>query len=157
MAVASPKLHVGRLAVEDITERCVTGVARTREHSEVAVDLLREQYAVTVVRQECVLELMECLEVLCPSDADSRSVVAVAPCYIVAVLDEANARVVAVYPLADLLVVALEAERLLIDVPVHTVFRETYVEHHAAVGVVATEYTCEALTERNYCTVEDTS
>ena len=82
--------------------------------------------------------------------------VAVAPCYIVAVLDEANARVVAVYPLADFLVVALEAERLLVDVPVHTVLRETYVKHHAAVGVIATEYTCEALTERNYSTVEDT-
>ena len=108
------------------------------------------------LRQECVLELVECLEVLCPSDADCWSVVAVAPCYIVAVLDEANARVVTIYPLADLLVVALEAERLLVDVPVHAVLREAYVEYHAAVCVVAAEYTCEALTERNYCTVEDT-
>ena len=82
--------------------------------------------------------------------------ITVAPCHIVAVLDEADTWVVTIYPLANLLVVALEAEWLLVDVPVHAVLREAYVEHHAAVCVVAAEYTCEALTERNYCTVEDT-
>ena len=82
--------------------------------------------------------------------------IAVAPCHVVAVLDKAYAGVVTVNPLANLLVVALEAEWFLVDVPVHAVLREAYVEHHAAVSVVAAEYTCEALTERNYCTVEDT-
>jgi len=82
--------------------------------------------------------------------------IAVAPCHIVAFLDEAHTRVVAIHPLANLLVVALEAKRLLVDVPVYAVLRETYVENHTTVGVVATEHTCEAFTEGHYSTVEDT-
>ena len=82
--------------------------------------------------------------------------ITVAPCHIVAVLDEAHARVVAVHPLANLLVVALEAQRFFVDVPVDTILREANVQHHTAVGVVATENSCEAFAERNYGTIEYT-
>ncbi len=156
VAVASPELHVGRFAIEDVTEGGVSGVARTGEHSEIAVDLLGEEYAVAVVGQESILQLVEGLEVLCPSDTDGGAVVAVAPGHVVAVFDEAYAGVIAVYPLSNFLVVAFEAERFLVDVPVYTVLRETYMEYHAAVGIIAAEHSGEAFAERYDGAVEDT-
>lgn len=156
MTMTSPKLHIRRLAIEDVAKRSVTCVARTRKHCEIAIDLLGEEHTVAVVRQESVLKLMKCLEVLCPCDADGWTVIAIAPCNIIAVLNEANTWVVAIYPLAYLLVVALETKWLFVDVPVYAVLRETYMEHHTTVGVVATEHSCKALAERNYGTVEYT-
>ena len=55
MAVLAPEAHIGRLAIEDVAEGSVASVRRTREHGEVAIDLLGEQHAVAVVRQEGVL------------------------------------------------------------------------------------------------------
>ena len=122
MTVASPELHIGRFTVEDVAEGGVSGVTRTAQHGEVAVDFLREEHSVAVVGKECILKLVECLEVLCPCHSDCRTVITVAPCDIVAVLNEAHARVVAVHPLSYLLVVALETQRFLVDVPIYTVF-----------------------------------
>ena len=156
VAMATPELHVGAFAVEDVAERCVTGVGRTRHHGEVAVDLLGEEYAVAVVGKESVFELMEGLEVLRPRDTDGRPVVTVAPSHVVAVFNEAHAGVVAIHPLADFGIVALETQRFLVDIPVHAVLREAHMEHHAAVGVVATEHTGVAFAERNHGAIEDT-
>ena len=64
---------------------------------------------------------MECLEVLCPCHSDGRSVVAVAPCDIVLVLDLAYAWVIAVHPFPYLRDVALELEGLRIELPVDAV------------------------------------
>jgi len=63
IAVLAPIRHVRALAVEDVAERGVTGVGRTAQHCEVAVDLLREHNAVAVIRQVSVLHLIEGLKV----------------------------------------------------------------------------------------------
>ena len=109
MAMLAPEAHVGRLAVEDVAKGSMASVRGTREHGVVAINLLGEEYAVAVVRQESVLELMESHEVGSPGHADGRAVVAVAPGNVVLVLYLAHAGVVAVHPVAYLLVVALEA------------------------------------------------
>ena len=109
MAMLAPEAHVGRLAVEDVAKGSMASVRGTREHGVVAINLLGEEYAVAVVRQESVLELMEGHEVGSPGHADGRAVVAVAPGNVVLVLYLAHAGVVAVHPVAYLLVVALEA------------------------------------------------
>ena len=155
VAVLAPEAHVGRLAVEDITERCVARIGRTGEHGEVAAYLFGEEHAVAVVGEEGVLKLMEGLEVLGPGYADGGSVVAVAPGDVVLVLDLADAGIVAVDPLSYFLVVAFEAQGFRVDVPLLAVGREAYVEHHAAVGVVAAEDAGEAFAEGHYGTVED--
>ena len=100
----------------------MASVAWAREHGEASVDFLREEHAVAVVWQEGILKLVERLEVLGPCYADCWAVIAVAPCHVVAVLYEAHAWVVTINPLSDFLVVALEAQRFLVDVPVHAVF-----------------------------------
>ena len=166
MAMVSPELHVGRLAVEDISKGRMPRVARAAEHSIASptpalprregVNLSWEEHAVAIVRQESVLHLMERLEVLSPSHADGRSVVAVAPGHPPTVIDAANAWVVAIDPLADFLVIALELQRFLVDVPIQSVVAEANMKRHAAVGVVAAEYAGKAFAEGNDSTVENT-
>ena len=156
VAVATPKLHVGRLAIEDVAKRRVSRVGRAGEHRKATVDLSGEEHAVAVVGQEGVLQLVERLEVLRPRHANGRAVIAVAPGDVVAVFDEGDARVVAIDPLAYLFVLTLEAERVGVDVPMEAVVGEAHVEHHAAVGVVATEHAREAIAERYDGRIEDT-
>ena len=100
----------------------MAGVTRTGKQGVFAVYLSREKDSVAVVWQEGVFHLVEGLEISGPGHADGRSVITVAPCDVIFVFDFGDARVVAVHPLANLLVVALEAQRFLVDVPVHAVF-----------------------------------
>ena len=96
-------------------------VARTGEEGIASVDLAREEHPVAVVREECILYLVESLEILCPCHAYCRTVVAVAPCDEIFVFNLAYARVVTVYPFPDFRDVALESERLRVEVPLQPV------------------------------------
>ena len=139
MTVAAPELHVGRLRVENVAESRMAVVARTRQHGETAVDLAGEQHAVAVEGDKGVLQLVERLEVVGPRDADRRAVVAVAPRHIILILDLGYAGIVTVNPLGDFGIGAHEFEILLADIPLDAVHRESGVDAHAAVGVVAAE------------------
>ena len=139
MTVAAPELHVGTLRIEDVAESRMPVVARTRQHGETAVDLAGEQHAVAVEGDEGVLQLVERLEVVGPRDADRRAVVAVAPRDVIFVVDLRNTRVVAVNPLGDFGIGAHEFEILLADIPLDAVHRESGVDAHAAVRIVAAE------------------
>ena len=139
MPVAAPELHVGTLRIEDVAESRMPVVARTRQHGETAVDLAGEQHAVAVEGDEGVLQLVERLEVVGPRDADRRAVVAVAPRDVIFVVDLRNTRVVAVNPLGDFGIGAHEFEILLADIPLDAVHRESGVDAHAAVRIVAAE------------------
>ena len=139
MPVAAPELHVGTLRIEDVPESRMPVVARTRQHGETAVDLAGEQNPVAVEGDEGVFQLVERLKIVRPCDADRRAVVAVAPRDVIFVVDLRNTRVVAVNPLGDFGIGAHEFEILLADIPLDAVHRESGVDAHAAVGVVAAE------------------
>ena len=139
VTVAAPELHIGRFGVENIAERRMAVVARTREHGELPADLAREQHPVAVERDKGVLQLVERLEIIRPRDTNRRAVVAVAPRHVVLVADLRHARIVAVDPLPDLGVGARQAEVGLVNVPPQAVGREADVQAHAAVRVVAAE------------------
>ena len=153
--VLAPVGEIGALAVEDLAKRRMAVVGGAREHGEVAVDLAREEHAVAVEGQEGVLILAERLEVLRPGDADRRAVVAVAPGHVVAILDPDDARVVAVNELGNLRLVALELDRLGIEVPVEPVAAEAAVHDHQARAIVAAENACKLALVRHDCAVED--
>ena len=137
VAVASPELHVGRLGIENVAERRMPVVARTRKHREFPADLAGEQHAVAVERDEGVFQLVERLKIVRPCDADRRAVVAVAPRDVIFVVDLRNTRVVAVNPLGDFGIGAHEFEILLADIPLDAVHRESGVDAHdiAAIGI----------------------
>ena len=153
--MVSPELHVGRLAVENVSESGVPGVRGAGEHGKTAVNLAGEEHAVAVVGQEGVLYLVESLEVCGPGNTDGGAVIAVAPGDPEAVFDEGHAGVVPVDPLAHLGIGPFKLNGVGLNVPVQAVLGEAGVEGHAAVGVVATEYACEAVLERNHGAVED--
>ena len=154
VAVVPPELEVRRFAVEDVPEGRVAGVGWTGQHREAAVDLLGEEHAVAVVRQEGVLHLMECLEIIGPGHADGGPMIAVAPGHVVAALDFHDAGVVAIHPLRDLGDVAGELDGLRLDVPLDAVLGKARVEGHPAVLVVTAEHTGETALERDHRTVE---
>ena len=131
-------------------------VARTAQHGKTTVYLAREKYSVTVEGNKSVFQLVERLEIERIGHTDSRTVIAVAPGNIIAVLDKAHARVVAIHPCTDFLIIALELQRFFLDVPVYGIFTEPYVQPHATVSIVAAEYSCKPVAERYYRTVENT-
>ena len=142
IAVLAPIRHVRALAVEDVAERGVTGVGRTAQHCEVAVDLLREHNAVAVIRQVSVLHLIEGLKVIGIAYADRRAVETVAPGDVVTVLNPANARVIAIFLAGYARVAAgsrLEVDRLVVDLPVDAVIREACEDIHLNRAVVGVE------------------
>jgi len=156
VTVSSPEFHIFTLADKDIAERCMAVVAWTAHHHVVAVDLSREQHAVTVEWKECVLKLNEFLEVIGVSNTDGRAVIAVAPGYIVFVVDFADTRVITVLSCQNLLVSALKFDRFILDLPVDTVFTSSNEDVHADGTAVAAEYTYVSVLERYDCAVEDT-
>ena len=131
-------------------------VAWTAHHHVVAVDLSREQHTVTVERKECVLKLNKFLEIVGVSNADGRAVIAVAPGYIVFVVDFADTRVITVLSCQNLLVSALKFDRFILDLPVDTVFTSSNENIHTDGTAVAAEYTYISVLERYDCAVEDT-
>ena len=155
-AVFTPVLHIRAIADVDVTERSVTVVARTRKHSILTVNLFWEEHTITVERKECIFALEEFLEVECISDTDSWSVVTITPSNPVAVFNPSYAWVILIVTFNHVCVTTLEHDRFVVDFPVYTVFREACEDIHLHTLVVATEYTSEAITERNYSTVEDT-
>ena len=151
----TPVGQIGALAVKDLSERSVAVIRRPREHREVAVDFAREEDAVSVEGQEGVLVLVEALEVLRPADSDRGPVVAVAPGHVVAIIDPDDPRVVAVDELCDLRLVALEPERLRVELPVHTVGTKTAMHDHQTAAIIAAENACKLAFERYYRAIED--
>ena len=55
VTMTTPVFEVGRLTIEDVSEGRVPIVAGAAEHSEVAVQLAREEHPITVEGQEGVL------------------------------------------------------------------------------------------------------
>ena len=159
VSVLAPVLHIGRLGDVHITEGSMAGIGRTGEHQELVVDLSGEENAVSVERQECVLTLIEGLEIVGVADADGRlPAVSVAPGNPVSVLNPANAGVIAVAPLINFLgslVSLLENDAVGVDIPVDTVLGEAGMELHISHLIVNTENACELALKGNNCTVED--
>ena len=155
VAMLAPELHVVGLGNEDITEGSVTGVGRTGHQHILAVDLAGEQNTVTVVGQEGILQLMECLEVLSVANADGGAMVAVAPGDVVLAIQIANAGVITV----DLLGhngIALKYDGIVTDLPVDTILGEANIDVHLDSTVVAAENAGEAITKGNHSAVENT-
>lgn len=159
VSVLAPVLHIGRLRDVHITERCMAAVGRSGEHQILVIYLSREKNTVSVEGQECVLALIEGLEIKCIANADGRlPAVSVAPCYPISVFDPANSRVIAVAPLVYFLgrlVSLLEKYSCRVDVPVNTVIGEASVQSHISLLVVNSENACKLALEGNYSTVED--
>ena len=86
----------------------MSGVAGARKHCKMPINLPREEYSIAVVRQECVLNLMESLEVERVSHAYGRAEITITPCYIVAIFNETDPRIIAIDPLTDFRIIAFK-------------------------------------------------
>src|SRR5205085_2392068 len=88
-----------------------------------------------------------------------RAVVSVAPGDVIAVLDEADARIVAIFPARDLSILAGvggdELDALRINRPADAILAETCVKLHRPPRVVAAKHAGELSVERHDRTVED--
>ena len=162
VSVVTPVSHIVGLGNVHVAERSMTAVGRTAEHNELVIYLSREEDAVSVEGEECVLALVEFLEILCPAHTDSRlPAVSVAPCDPESVLDPYTAGIVAVLPricLCCLGIIVDPVNTLFIDVPVDPVLGEAGMDSHISLFVVNSENACElvvAALEGNYCAVED--
>ena len=153
-AVASPVNHIFALADKNIAEGGMPGIARAAHHHVAPLNLAREKDTVTVVRQEGIFQLVECLEVIRPRNADGGSVVAVAPGHIVFAVHIAYTGVIAVFTGCDLRVVPYQMNRGILNIPVQTVLAEACENIHADGQAVAAEYAGKAILERHNGAVE---
>ena len=158
--MATPVDHVRALREEHLAEGRMAVVGRTGEHHVFAVDLTREQNAVPVIGQVSVRQAVKCLEIIGIRHTDGRSVVLLkrsAPCHIIAVLEEADARVVtgcSADALAGLL--AVQLERFMLDLPVkriHALSEEQLLLHGL---VIAAEHPDKCTVLRDYRAVKNT-
>ena len=148
----TPVYHIGAIAEPDVTEGGVPVVARTAEHCIFAIDFLGEKHTVAVKRKECVFTLHECLEVVGIADADCRAMITVAPCNPETVVDTGHTGVIFVVALF----VALEMNRFVLNIPMHTVGTVSGKYIHLHGTVVTTENSGISITERHYGAVEYT-
>ena len=157
--MTAPVHEVGALRVVDVAERRVPAVARPAQHRVALADPPREENAVPVEGEERVVELVEGLEVVRVRDPDGRAVVPVAPAHVVPVLEPCDPRVVRVEEvLLDLRKRPsrrAEDDRLVVDVPLHSVGAPAGVDVHRPAAVVDAEHAGEAVAERHDSGVED--
>ena len=156
VTMTSPKFEIGRFAIENVTESSVSRVGRTRKHGKTTIDFLGEEHTIAVVGQEGILQLVEGHKVIGPSQANSRSVMIVAPRHIVAAINLSHTRVVAIAPLCHFGSCTFKLDGIGIHVPLQAIFGESHMKSHAAVLVVHAEHTCITVFERNYSRVENT-
>ncbi len=97
---------------------------------------------------------MECLEVIGPGNSDCRTMVAVAPCNVIFVIDFCNARVIAVHPFADLRNVTVEFEGFRVQLPIDAVLGKAHMKGHPDICVIHTENSGVSAVERHYGRVE---
>ncbi len=132
-------------------------VTGTAQHGKLTINLAGEQHAIAVERQESVLHLMERLEIRGPCHADGGlALISVAPGHIVTAVNEADARVITIHPLAYLGNITLELQLLRMDVPMNGILAESHMKRHAAVRVITTEHSGITFAERYYRTIEYT-
>src|SRR5437588_11847849 len=79
MPMAAPVDKVLALAEENLTEWRVAIIARPAEHHVTAIDAARKQNAVSIERQERILEHVKGFEIMGEANADAWAVKAVAP------------------------------------------------------------------------------
>lgn len=155
-AMFAPVFHVGGVTEVDVAKGGVSVVGWAREHAVTATYLFGEKYAVAVERQKGVLALIERLEVGGVGYADSRhALIAVAPCYPVAVFYPAAAWVIFVGRFDHVGVAAYEGDGLVVDVPVYAVAGEASKDVHLHATVVAAKDTRKAFAERHDGGIED--
>ena len=130
-------------------------VARARKHSKLAVNLLWEEHAIAVKGQESVLALVEALEIEGVSDADCRTMIAVAPGNPITVVNPSNAWVVLIFRLYHLRVTSFEHDGFVIDVPVDTILTKSGKDIHLHGLVIAAENASKSVFKGYYGTVED--
>src|SRR5688572_29326605 len=128
-AMTPPMYQVGTVAKKYVAEGCMARVARTRKHDVITADLAWEQYAVSVIREQRVLDHFELSKIGCPAYANGRSVITVAP------RDEKLAS-----DLSDAWIVTVlrrlhtcwkrPFDRCVLDAPVYAVVRESCMQAH---------------------------
>ena len=131
----------------------VTGTAQERIF---AIELLREQHTVAVERQKGILTLEEFLEIESIANADSRTVVTIAPRNPIAVLNPCYTRVVFILGLYHVCIPGLELDWLMFYFPMDTVLTEPGKNIHLHRTVVTAEHTGITIFKRNHRTVENT-
>ena len=134
----------------------MTIIAWTAQHRILPINLLWEEYAITIEWQEGILTLIELLEVEGVSNSNCWSVIAVTPCNPITILNPCNTWIVLIFRVDHLRVSCLKRNRLVIDFPVDTVFTKTSEDVHLYRLVIATEHSSEAILKWNDSTVEDT-
>ena len=96
-------------------------VAGTAEHDIFAVDLAREKYAIAVEGQQRIFQESEFAKIEGIADADGWSMVAVAPGDIITVLKPDHSWIVAVLEMADLRVIGLPLDGLILQLPIDAI------------------------------------
>ena len=157
--VLSPKLHIGRLAQPDVSERRMSTVGRTAEHHVVAVDLFGEENTIAVEGQESIFHLEELLEVESVAYTDGGATSeTIAPRDPVTVFNPYAAGVVFIEVFCHDRVATgcgLEYDGFVVDFPVYAILRESCEDVHLHAFVIAAENTGECITKTYYGAVED--
>ena len=139
----------------DIAERRVTVIARPVEHNIPAIDLAREEYTVTVIRQQGIFEKNELFEIEGVSNPNGRTEITITPGYIIAVFQPDNAWIIAILELTDFGIIAAPFDRLMLQLPVDTIITEAAVQVHVPLFIVTAKDTRELPIKGNDRAVEN--
>ena len=152
----SPIFHIRAIADIDITERSMSIIAGTTQHGVFSIYLLREKYPVAIEWKESILALEKLFEVKRICNADSRTMIAVAPGNPVTILNPSYTRIIFILRLNHIRIACLELYRFVIDIPIDAVLTETGKDIHLHCLVVTTEYSGKSIFKRHYGTIKNT-
>jgi len=127
MTMTAPKIQIRRLTIEYISKRCMTGIARTAQHGKVAIDFLRKQHAIPIIRQKSIFQLMECFKIESICHSNGWSMITITPSHIITIFDKTNTWVIAIKPFAYFRIIAFKTKWFFINLPLYTIFAESNV------------------------------
>ena len=156
MAMFSPINQIPAAGKENISECRMTGIAWTAQHDKLAADFAREHHAVAIVRKKCVFHLVKLFEIKCICYTDRRPVIPVAPRDIIAVVNEADTRVITVFKMFKSFRGVSEPDSVVVNLPVDAIGTESGIQPHLTCLVVTAKHSGKTVSKRNNGTVENT-
>ncbi len=154
-AMPSPVTEVRALTVKDVSKGSMTGITGPREHRVFSLDSAGEQNAVAIVGQERIVELMEGFEIVCIGHSNRRTVIAIAPRHIKAVLQPTDAWIIAILEASSIRILCDKGNGLGLNAPLPSIITAPCMQTHMSASIVATKDAGKAVMERYYGTIKD--
>ena len=134
----------------------MTIVARTTQHSIFAINLLREEYTISIEWQKSIFTLVEGFKIEGVTYADCWTIIPITPCYPITIFYPCYTWIILVFRLYHLRISCLKSDRIRINIPIDTILTKARKNIHLYSLIITSKNTCKAILKWYNRTIKNT-